>query len=276
MTSKSASTLPSTLEQLRRLTTIVADTGDFETLEKYQPQDATTNPTHILAASKLKKYSYILDNAVEYAKSKVTNVDEQVDLALLRLLVGFGCEILKHVPGRVSTEVDAACSFDTASTIQMARNIIKLYEELGVPRDRVLIKIVSTWEGLQAARVLERDGIKCNLTLLFSLPQAILAAEANVTLISPFVGRSMDWWHKNLPGKDYSGSKDPGVKLVADIYKCYRKRGFRTEIMAASLRSIDECVHLAGIDLMTIAVGLLDELSSTHYHVEQRLDSEVG
>ncbi|CAH0057119.1 unnamed protein product [Clonostachys solani] len=261
----------STLEQLRQFTTIVADTGDFSVLEKFKPKDGTTNPSHILNAAKQPQHKAIIDQAAQYGKTKSEHIETQVEYAVLRLLVGFGAEILNRVSGRVSTEVDAIHSFDTEKTVSMAREIIALYEELGVPGERVLIKIASTWEGLQACRVLEAEGIHCNMTLLFSLVQAKLAAESGATLISPFVGRSMDWWQKHFPGRDFTGVKDPGVKLVTEIHQYYATHDIKTEIMAASLRNIDECVHLAGVGLMTISVKLLEELSNADYPVRQRL-----
>ncbi|KAF2022415.1 transaldolase [Aaosphaeria arxii CBS 175.79] len=263
----------STLEQLRRLTTIVADTGDFQILDSFKPQDGTTNPSHILGAAKNPKYKHLITEAVRYGISRSQNAEEQLEHAFIRLVVGFGVEILKHVPGRVSTEVDAIHSFHKDKTVTMAREIIELYEKLGVSRERVLIKIASTWEGFHACKILEQENIHCNMTLLFSTVQAKLAAEAGATLISPFVGRTMDWWQKQVPGKDYSGLKDPGVKLVSDIYKYYKSEGISTEIMAASLRNIDECVHLAGVDLMTINVVLLEELKNADYAVKPRLEN---
>ncbi|UPK96797.1 hypothetical protein LCI18_007732 [Fusarium solani-melongenae] len=263
----------STLDQLRQFTTIVADTGDFEVLKTFDPQDGTTNPSHILNATKQPKYQSVIDDAVRYGKASSDSLEVQVEHALLRLLVGFGSEILKCIPGRVSTEVDAIHSFDKDKTVQMAREIVELYNGLGVPKQRVLIKIASTWEGFQACRILEAEGIHCNMTLIFSLTQAKLAAEVGATLISPFVGRSMDWWHKTFPGGDYTGVKDPGVRLVTDIFDFYKTHGIATEVMAASLRNIDECVHLAGVGLMTINVKLLEELQKADYPVHQRLQN---
>ncbi|KAJ3552659.1 hypothetical protein NPX13_g11062 [Xylaria arbuscula] len=263
--------MSTTLEQLRQFTTIVADTGDFNVLKAFAPQDGTTNPSHILNAAKKPQYNAIIKDAAAYGKSQSHNTEEQVEHAVVRLLVGFGCEILKCIPGRVSTEVDANHSFNKDKTIKMAREIIKLYEGFGIERERILIKIASTWEGFQACRVLEAEGIHCNMTLLFSPVQAKIAGEVGATLISPFVGRSMDWYQKNVPGKDYSGVKDPGVKLVTDIFNYYNAHGIKTEIMAASLRNIDECVHLAGISHMTINVQLLEELRTADYAVRRRL-----
>lgn len=266
----------SSLEQLRQHTTIVADTGDFNVLSLYKSQDATTNPSHILTASQKPEYAYLLSDAASYARAKSSDPDEQVDLALLHLLVSFGCEILQHVPGRVSTEVDPVHSFDAAATIAYARRISALYAERGVGRERVLVKIASTWEGFQACRVLEQEGIRCNLTLLFGLPQAVLAAEVGATLISPFVGRTLDWWHKNHPAVDYSGRKDPGVIMAKQIWEYYKADGIKTEIMGASMRSIDECKELAGLDLMTINVGLLQELKEADVEIKPVLVAEKG
>lgn len=266
----------SSLEQLRQHTTIVADTGDFNVLSLYKSQDATTNPSHILTASQKPEYAYLLSDAASYARAKSSDPDEQVDLALLHLLVSFGCEILQHVPGRVSTEVDPVHSFDAAATIAYARRISALYAERGVGRERVLVKIASTWEGFQACRVLEQEGIRCNLTLLFGLPQAVLAAEVGATLISPFVGRTLDWWHKNHPAVDYSGRKDPGVIMAKQIWEYYKADGTKTEIMGASMRSIDECKELAGLDLMTINVGLLQELKEADVEIKPVLVAEKG
>lgn len=264
----------SSLEQLRQHTTIVADTGDFNVLSLYKSQDATTNPSHILTASQKPEYAYLLSDAASYARAKSSDPDEQVDLALLHLLVSFGCAILQHVPGRVSTEVDPVHSFDAAATVAYARRINALYAERGVGRERVLVKIASTWEGFQACRVLEQEGIRCNLTLLFGLPQAVLAAEVGATLISPFVGRTLDWWHKNHPAVDYSGKKDPGVIMAKRIWEYYKANGIKTEIMGASMRSIDECKELAGLDLMTINVGLLQELKEADVEIKPVLVAE--
>ncbi|KAJ5815099.1 transaldolase [Penicillium riverlandense] len=264
----------STLDQLRQCTTIVGDTGDFNLLKNFTPQDGTTNPSHILSAAKQPQYAEIIAQAIQHATTKGQGFELQLRHAFLRVLVGFGAEILKHVPGRVSSEVDPIYSFDAESTIESGREIIGLYKELGVSPDRVLIKVASTWEGFQACKVLEKEGIHCNMTILFSMVQAKLAAEVGATLISPFVGRSMDWYHKNHPGGDYSGAKDPGVKLVREISRFYKSHNIKTEIMAASLRSIDECLHLAGVDLMTINVKLLQELKDTNYPVRRYLPSE--
>ncbi|KAK0658613.1 Transaldolase [Lasiodiplodia hormozganensis] len=267
--------MTSSLEQLRQHTTIVADTGDFNVLSLYKSQDATTNPSHILTASQKPEYAWILTAAADHARAAAaSDPDAQVDEALLHLLVSFGCEILKHVPGRVSTEVDPVHSFDSAATVAYARRIIALYAARGVPRERVLVKIASTWEGFAACEVLEKEGIKCNLTLLFCLPQAVRAAEVGATLISPFVGRTLDWWHKNHPAVDYSGKKDPGVIMTKEIWEYYKANGIKTEIMGASMRSIDECKELAGLDLMTINVGLLQELKEADVDIKPVLIAE--
>ncbi|KAG9529482.1 transaldolase, partial [Aureobasidium melanogenum] len=260
----------STLEQLRKYTTIVADTADSHVLDAFQPQDGTTNPSHILQAAKLSKYVQVLKDAATYGTQQQTDMDKRLESALLMVLVQFGAEILKHVPGRVSTEVDAIHTFDTQGTVSMAREIVALYASFGIDRSRVLIKIASTWEGLMACEVLEKEGIHCNMTLVFSLVQAKLAAEVGATLISPFVGRTMDWYQKHVPGKDYTGHKDPGVVLVKTIYDYYKSSGIKTEVMAASLRNMDECIHLAGCDLMTIAAPLLEELRTADYAVSKK------
>ncbi|EDO15486.1 hypothetical protein Kpol_472p17 [Vanderwaltozyma polyspora DSM 70294] len=257
-------------------TVIVADTGDFESIEQYKPQDSTTNPTLILQATKKEQYSGLIDVAVNYAKMNSDNFDEQVDLAFDRLLVEFGREILQIVPGRVSTEVDARLSFDKDASVNKALKIIKLYEEIGVPKERVLIKLASTWEGILAAKELEsKHGIHVNCTLLFSFPQAVAAAEAGVTLISPFVGRIMDWY-KNKTGKTYSGEDDPGVKSVKKIFNYYKKHGYKTIVMGASFRNIEELRALAGIDYLTISPKLLDELYKSKDPIPKVLDVETA
>jgi transaldolase len=267
--------LLNSLEQLRQHTTIVVDSADFDLLKKYKPQDVTTNPLHILAATKLPKFNWIIENAARYGAAKSNDPQEQVEQALLHLLVTFGTEILKHIPGRTSTEVDAIHSFDKDATIRAAREIIALYEAAGISKERVLIKIVATWEGLQAARVLEREyGIHTNMTAIFSLPQAVLAAEAGCTLISPFVARKTDWYYANRPQKDYTGFKGPGVKLVADIFRYYKTHGIKTEIMAASLRTLDEVSKLSGLDLMTLNVVALEELRTESCPMPLSLDTK--
>ncbi|KAI9320554.1 transaldolase [Dichotomocladium elegans] len=251
----------SVLEQIKQYTIIVADSGDFETIAQYKPQDATTNPSLILAASQKAQYSALIDDAVAYGRAKGGSSKEQLDWAMDKLLVNFGCEILKIVPGRVSTEVDARLSFDTEATITKAKRLIKLYNEAGINKDRILIKIASTWEGIQAASVLEKEhNIHCNLTLLFGFPQAVACAEAGVTLISPFVGRILDWYKKST-GKAYSSQEDPGVISVTKIYNYYKQHGYDTIVMGASFRNTGEIEELAGCDYLTISPGLLAELA---------------
>lgn len=255
-------------------TVVVADTGDFESIAKFTPQDATTNPSLILAAAKQDAYAKLIDAAVEYGKKHGSNIDEQVEISVDKLLVEFGTAILKVVPGRVSTEVDARLSFDKEATVKKALEIIKLYEAEGISKERVLIKIASTWEGIQAAQELEKDhGIHVNLTLLFSFSQAVAAAEANVTLISPFVGRILDWY-KAKTGETYTAETDPGVESVKNIYNYYKKHGYKTIVMGASFRNVGEIKALAGVDYLTISPKLLDELTASQDPVPQVLDPE--
>jgi len=255
------------LDQLKQFTTVVADTGDFASMKKYAPQDATTNPSLILKAAGMPDYAWLVDKAVQDA-GKGASLEATID----QLLVLFGQEILKIVPGRVSTEVDARLSFDTASTIAKAREIIALYEKAGISRNRILIKIASTWEGIKAAETLEKEGIHCNLTLLFSFAQAVACAEAKVQLISPFVGRILDWYKKST-GKDYTGAEDPGVQSVTEIYNYYKKFGYATEVMGASFRNTGEILELAGCDLLTISPALLGELQDSTGSVTRKLDA---
>ncbi|MFC5548041.1 transaldolase [Massilia aerilata] len=257
------------LEQLKQYTTVVADTGDFQSIKAYAPQDATTNPSLILKAVQKPEYRPLLEKAV--ADAKGAGVEEIVD----RLLIAFGVEILKFVPGRVSTEIDAALSFDTEATVAKGRELIALYEAAGVKRERVLIKIASTWEGIRAAEILEKEGIRCNLTLLFSLCQAIACAEAGVQLISPFVGRIYDWYKKST-GTDYQGADDPGVQSVKRIYQYYRKFGYKTEVMGASFRNTSQILELAGCDLLTISPDLLQKLAEADAPVERKLTADAG
>ncbi|WP_305824305.1 transaldolase [Massilia brevitalea] len=252
------------LEQLKQFTTVVADTGDFQSIKAYAPQDATTNPSLILKAVQKPEYRPLLEKAV--ADANGASVEAIVD----SLLIAFGVEILKYVPGRVSTEIDAALSFDTEATVAKGRELIALYEKAGVSRERVLIKIASTWEGIRAAEILERDGIHCNLTLLFSLCQAVACAEAGVQLISPFVGRIYDWYKKST-GTDYQGADDPGVQSVKGIYQYYRKFGYKTEVMGASFRNTSQILELAGCDLLTISPDLLQKLADSDAAVERKL-----
>ncbi|KAJ7116341.1 hypothetical protein C8R44DRAFT_792238 [Mycena epipterygia] len=254
-------------------TVVVSDSGDFETIDVYKPQDATTNPSLILAASNKAGYSRLIDNAVKHGKSKGGSLENQVNAANDSLLVEFGTEILKIIPGRVSTEVDARLSFDKAATKAKAKELIALYESVGIKKERILIKIASTWEGIQAARELERDdGIHCNLTLLFGFGQAVACAEAGVTLISPFVGRILDWYKKST-GKTYEGDADPGVQSVKKIFNYYKQHGYKTIVMGASFRNIGEIKALAGVDFLTIAPTLLEELKSSTEPVPKKLDS---
>jgi transaldolase len=262
------------LEQLRNYTVVVADTGDIEAMEKFRPQDATTNPSLITAAAQLPQYQPIVDDVLKDARTELGEgaTDEAVaNLAFQRLAIAFGKKILAIVPGRVSTEVDARLSYDTQATIAQARAIIAQYDHAGIGRNRILVKIASTWEGIKAAEVLEKEGIHCNLTLLFGLHQAIACAEAGVTLISPFVGRILDWYKKDT-GKDYKGADDPGVQSVTRIYNYFKHFGYKTVVMGASFRNIGEITELAGCDLLTISPQLLAELESTEADLPRKLD----
>ncbi len=264
------------LEQLREMTVVVADTGDIQAIEAYKPRDATTNPSLITAAAQLPQYRSIVDETLKQARSEAgakAPSAHVLSLAFDRLAVSFGLRILKIIPGRVSTEVDARLSYDTAATVAKGRELIAQYEGQGVSRERVLIKIAATWEGILAATVLEKEGIHCNLTLLFGLHQAIACAEAGVTLISPFVGRILDW-HKKESGRDsYPPADDPGVLSVTQIYNYYKKFGYKTEVMGASFRNMGEITELAGCDLLTIAPTLLAELKKTQADLPRKLDS---
>ena len=264
------------LQQLREMTVVVADTGDIEAIERYQPQDATTNPSLITTAAQMPQYSQIVDDVLLQAKKELGNnaKDQQVaNCAFERLAVAFGQKILKIIKGRVSTEVDARVSYDTEATMQKAHSIIKQYEQAGISRERVLIKIASTWPGIRAAEQLEKEGIHCNLTLLFGIHQAIACADAGVTLVSPFVGRILDW-NKKDTGKDYQGADDPGVQSVTRIYNYFKKFGYKTVVMGASFRNIGEIKELAGCDLLTISPQLLKELDSTEGDLPRKLDPE--
>jgi len=257
-------------------TTVVSDSGDFETIAQYQPQDATTNPSLILAATKKPGYAHLLEAAIKYAKEKGGSKEEQAENAMDRLLVEFGKEILKLIPGRVSTEVDARLSFDKVATKAKAHKLIALYESVGIKKERILIKIASTWEGIQAARELEaEDGIHCNLTLLFGFGQAVACAEAKVTLISPFVGRILDWYKKST-GKTYEGDEDPGVQSVKKIFNYYKQHHYKTIVMGASFRNVGEIKSLAGVDFLTIAPSLLEELKKSSDPVPQKLNSQAA
>jgi transaldolase len=264
----------SLLEQLRKFTVVVADTGDIQAIEQFKPQDATTNPSLITAAAKMPEYQEIVDQTLLQAKKDAgagASPAQIVSLAFDRLAVSFGLKILQIIPGRVSTEVDARLSYDTEATLTKARELIAQYKAAGVGRERVLIKIASTWEGIRAAEILEKEGIHCNLTLLFGLHQAIACAEAGITLISPFVGRILDWYKKDT-GKDYLPTEDPGVQSVTTIYNYYKKFGYKTEVMGASFRNIGEITELAGSDLLTISPGLLTELQATVAELPRKLD----
>jgi transaldolase len=266
--------MASLLEQLRGMTTVVADSGDINSIEKFKPTDSTTNPSLIAAAAEMPAYAPIVDDVLMQAREQAGSLasDQQVAaLAFKTLAVAFGRKILAIVPGRVSTEVDARLSYDTQKTMEQARDIIAQYDHAGIGRERVLIKIASTWEGIKAAEALEKEGIHCNLTLLFGLHQAIACAEAKVTLISPFVGRILDWYKKDT-GKDYVGADDPGVQSVTTIYNYYKKFGYKTVVMGASFRNIGEIVELAGCDLLTIAPKLLAELDSKDEPLTRKLD----
>lgn len=257
------------LEQLKQYTTVVADTGDFQSIERYSPEDSTTNPSLILKAVQKESYESLLEKTVRDNEGKTT--EEIMD----RLLVAFGLEILKIVPGRVSTETDARLSFDTEGSIRKGRELIALYKANGISPERVLIKIASTWEGIRAAEVLQKEGIHCNMTLMFSLPQAVACAEAGVQLISPFVGRIYDWYKKQT-GTDYTGADDPGVQSVKRIYDYYRKFGYPTEVMGASFRNTSQIIELAGCDLLTISPELLQKLSESDAPLTRKLSPELA
>jgi transaldolase len=261
------------LEQLKQFTQVVADTGDFESMRQFRPVDATTNPSLIFAAAQKDAYRDLVDRAIEAGRGSGGTDQEVIDHILDKLAVFFGLEILRIVPRRVSTEVDARLSFDTSGTIAKAEKLIRLYEEEGISRDQILIKVAATWEGIQAAKVLEDKGIHCNLTLLFSMAQAIACAEAGVQLISPFVGRIYDWYRKERGVDHIPGSEDPGVQSVREIYHYYKKFGYRTEVMGASFRNTEEILELAGCDLLTISPTLLGELEELEVEVERKLDA---
>lgn len=248
------------LDSLRKMTVVVADTGDIDAIKKYQPQDATTNPSLILSASALPQYAPLIDEAIAYAKAQSANKAQQLIDAEDKLAVNIGLEILKIVPGRISTEVDARLSYDTQATVEKARKLIALYNAVGISNDRILIKIASTWQGIRAAEILEKEGINCNLTLLFSEAQARACAEAGVYLISPFVGRILDWYKANTDKKEYAPAEDPGVISVTKIYNYYKEYGYKTVVMGASFRNVGEIIELAGCDRLTIAPALLKEL----------------
>lgn len=259
----------SKLEQLKDLTVLVADTGDIEAIRKFKPTDATTNPSLIYKAALMPAYSHLVKEAIDYGKGNLSVIMD-------KLAVSFGTEISKIVPGYVSTEVDARLSFDKEATIAKGRELIAMYKEVGIDKSRILIKVASTWEGIEAAKVLEKEGITCNLTLLFSIAQAIACAEGNITLISPFVGRIMDWYKKNDGVDGYSPKEDPGVQSVTTIYNYYKKYGYKTIVMGASFRNIGEILQLAGCDKLTIAPSLLDELDKADGDVPKHLDASMS
>ncbi|MDU3503333.1 MULTISPECIES: transaldolase [Haemophilus] len=260
------------LDSLRKMTVVVADTGDIDAIKKYQPQDATTNPSLILSASALPQYAPLIDEAITYAKAQSADKAQQLIDAEDKLAVNIGLEILKIVPGRISTEVDARLSYDTQATVEKARKLIALYNAAGISNDRILIKIASTWQGIRAAEILEKEGINCNLTLLFSEAQARACAEAGVYLISPFVGRILDWYKANTDKKEYAPAEDPGVISVTKIYNYYKEYGYKTVVMGASFRNVGEIIELAGCDRLTIAPALLKELQENSTALVRKLD----
>ncbi len=263
--------MASVLQQLREMTTVVADTGEIDAIKKFAPVDATTNPSLLLKAAQIPEYETYIEQAVSWAKEQSSDQAQQIEDASDKLAVLIGKEISAVIPGRISTEVDARLSFDTQASVTKAKKLIKLYEEAGIAKDRVLIKLASTWEGIKAAEILEQEGIQCNLTLLFSFAQARACAEANVYLISPFVGRILDWFKANTDQKEYTGETDPGVISVRGIYQYYKEHGYNTVVMGASFRNTGEILALAGCDRLTIAPALLDELEQAEGQVEQKL-----
>src|SRR4029077_17615008 len=264
------------LESLKKMTTVVADTGDIEAIALHKPQDATTNPSLLFQAAQKPHYQHLVDEALDFAIRSAGDPASRSVAFIDKLFITFGCEILKIVPGRVSTEVDAGLSFDTEGTLAKARKLIGMYKNAGIGRERVLIKIASTWEGIRAAEQLEREGIHCNLTLLFSFAQAVACAEAGVTLISPFVGRIYDWYKKERGGKDIPADEDPGATSVTRIYDYYKKFGYKTEVMGASFRKVEQIVRLAGCDLLTISPELLAQMEKTPGEVTARLSVAVA
>jgi transaldolase len=267
----------SKLDQLKTMTTVVADTGDFGAIAEYKPQDATTNPSLLYKAAQMPQYRHLVEDAVAFGKDKGADADAHARWTMDKLAVNFGAEILKIVPGRVSTEIDARLSFDTEGTIARAEGLIGLYEDIGIdPKEKVLFKIASTWEGIRAAELLEQRGIHCNLTLLFSFPQAVACAEAGVTLISPFVGRILDWYKNAENVVGYPADEDPGVRSVTQIFNYYKRHGYRTIVMGASFRNVDEILELAGCDYLTIAPKLLAELAESDGDLPRKLDPEAA
>jgi transaldolase len=263
----------SQLDQLKKFTKVVADTADFESMKEFKPQDATTNPSLVYAATQKKEYSHLLDEVLTDRKKSGLGGHEQIEDICDHLLVQFGCDILQIVPGRVSTETDARLSFDVEGSIKKARRLIQLYQDRNISRERVLIKIASTWEGLNAAEQLQKEGIRCNMTLMFSMPQAVRAAEVKAQLISPFVGRIYDWYKKEMK-RDYTGAEDPGVQSVKEIYTYYKKFDIPTEVMGASFRNIGQILELAGCDCLTIAPELMEQLGKSTDLVERKLSPE--
>ncbi|ELJ8615957.1 transaldolase [Vibrio cholerae] len=263
------------LAQLRKLTTVVADTGEIDAIKKYQPEDATTNPSLILKAAQIAEYAPLIDQAIAYAKTQSNDKAQQVQDTCDMLAVNIGKEILKTIPGRISTEVDARLSYDTERSVAKARQLVKMYNDAGISNDRILIKLASTWEGIRAAEILEKEGINCNLTLLFSFAQARACGEAGVFLISPFVGRIMDWY-KAKEGRDFAASEDPGVLSVTKIYNYYKEHGYKTVVMGASFRNIGEILELAGCDRLTIAPSLLAELEAAEGELVAKLVDSKG
>jgi transaldolase len=264
------------VESLKRWTTVVADTGDIDAIAKHKPQDATTNPSLLLHAAQLPRYQDLVNDALQYAVRACGDKAARSVAFMDKLFIDFGCEILKIVPGRVSTEVDAGLSFDTEATLAKARKLIGMYKQAGIERERILIKIASTWEGIRAAQQLEREGIHCNLTLLFSFAQAVACAEAGVTLISPFVGRIYDWYLKERGVKDIPADEDPGVTSVTRIYNYFKKFGYKTQVMGASFRKVDQIVRLAGCDLLTISPDLLEQMEKTDGAISCRLSVDTA
>lgn len=268
--------MANSLDQLKQYTQVVADTGDFNAIDKFKPTDATTNPSLLLAASQMPQYKGIVDEVVKECKAEASNESEQVELAMDKLFVRFGKEILAIVPGRVSTEVDARLSFDVEAQVQKARRFISMYEKLGIDKERVLIKLSSTWEGIQAGKILEQEGIHCNLTLLFSFCQAVACAEANIKLISPFVGRIYDWYKAKTGQAVFAPKEDPGVISVTKIYNYYKKFGYQTTVMGASFRNVGQITALTGCDCLTISPGLLDQLQKSNEKLDKELCPETA
>lgn len=262
------------LDQIKQMTTVVCDTGDINSIKKYEPTDATTNPSLIFQAAQESQYHYLIDDAIRWGMQKTSNETQMLHHIMNKLFVNFGIEILKIVPGRVSTEVDARLSFDIEGSIHKATTLIGLYEAAGIDRSRVLIKLASTWEGVQAAKMLEEEGIHCNMTLMFSLVQAIACADAKATLVSPFVGRILDWYMQHDKVDSYPPEQDPGVVSVTQIYNYYKKFGYKTQVMGASFRNVDEILYLAGCDLLTIAPKFLETLTNAQGDVPRRLDPQ--